>query len=193
ISEYCRSNNIKLHLDGARIYMAAAWSGTSIKEYASYFDTIYISLYKYLGASAGAVLSGEKKFMEKMPHLVKIHGGTMYGNWANAAMALSRLEGIEDRLKESIKRSEQVFDGLNKIPGVKISSLDNGTNIYSLQLPGTLDVKKLNEVLTKQYMIRIPRPNDKNLAFITVNETLLSRDAAYVIDAFTNAIKTAGG
>lgn len=42
ISEYCRSNNIPLHLDGARIYMAAAWSGVSVKEYASYFDTIYI-------------------------------------------------------------------------------------------------------------------------------------------------------
>ena len=33
----------------APIYMASAWSGTSIKEYASYFDTIYISLAKYLG------------------------------------------------------------------------------------------------------------------------------------------------
>lgn len=80
ISEYCRSNNIRLHLDGARIYMAAAWSGVSIKEYASYFDTIYISLYKYFGASGGAVLCGEKKIMEKMPHLIKIHGGNMYGN-----------------------------------------------------------------------------------------------------------------
>ena len=193
ISEYCRSNNIKLHLDGARIYMAAAWSGTSIKEYASYFDTIYISLYKYLGASAGAVLCGEKKIMDKMPHLVKVHGGTMYGNWHNAAMALSRLDGIEDRLSQSIKRSEEIFSGLNTIPGVKVSSLDNGTNIYSLQLPMNLDLKKLNETLTKQYMIRIPRPNDKNLVWITVNDTILSRDAAYVIDAFKNAVKAARG
>ncbi|HEX6847120.1 MAG TPA: aminotransferase class I/II-fold pyridoxal phosphate-dependent enzyme, partial [Chitinophagaceae bacterium] len=33
ISEYCRNKNIKLHLDGARIYMASAWSAVSIKEY----------------------------------------------------------------------------------------------------------------------------------------------------------------
>lgn len=54
ISAYCRSNNIKLHLDGARIYMASAWTGVPVKEYGSYFDTVYISLYKYLGASGGA-------------------------------------------------------------------------------------------------------------------------------------------
>ena len=48
ICAYCRSNNIKLHLDGARIYLAVAWSGVSVKEYASYFDTIYISLYSIL-------------------------------------------------------------------------------------------------------------------------------------------------
>src|SRR6185436_15686636 len=37
ISEYCRANNIKLHLDGARIYMSSAWSGISIKEYSAHF------------------------------------------------------------------------------------------------------------------------------------------------------------
>ncbi|RYD69143.1 MAG: threonine aldolase, partial [Sphingobacteriales bacterium] len=45
ISAYCRANNIKMHMDGARLLMASAWSGTSVKEYASYFDTVYISLY----------------------------------------------------------------------------------------------------------------------------------------------------
>jgi threonine aldolase len=98
ISAYCRANNIKLHLDGARIFLASGWSGISIKEYASYFDTVYISLYKYLGASAGAILCGEKSVIDKMPHLMKIHGGSMYGNWTNAAMALYRLDGFESRL-----------------------------------------------------------------------------------------------
>jgi threonine aldolase len=52
------ASNIKLH--GARIYLAAAWSGVTVKEYASYFDTIYISLYKTCG-NAGAILCGDKK------------------------------------------------------------------------------------------------------------------------------------
>jgi len=61
ISAYCRNSKIALHLDGARIYMASAWSGVPVKEYSNYFDTVYISLYKYFGASAGAILCGTKK------------------------------------------------------------------------------------------------------------------------------------
>ena len=129
ISEYCRSNNIKLHLDGARIYMASAWSGVSVKEYAGYFDTVYISLYKYLGASGGAILCGDKVVIDKMPHLVKIHGGNMFGNWLNAAMALHRLEGVEERLNDAIKRSKEIFSSLNQIPGFKISGI-RGRNEY---------------------------------------------------------------
>ncbi len=191
ISMYCRNKNIKLHLDGARIYMAAAWSGISIKEYASYFDTIYISLYKYLGASAGAVLCGDMKVMEKMPHLIKIHGGSMYGNWANAAMALHRMEGFEDRLKETVKKAEQVFAALNKISGLHISTLDGGTNIYMMQLPKETDGRKMQEKLRKDHQIWTGRLNEKNQILLTVNETLLQKENDYLINAFTDALVTA--
>ena len=73
ISNYCRKNGYKLHLDGARIHIASAYSGISVKEYASYFDTIYICLYKYLGATGGAVLCGEKSVIEKMHHQGKLN------------------------------------------------------------------------------------------------------------------------
>lgn len=189
ISEYCRSNNFKLHLDGARIYMASAWSGVSVKEYASYFDTIYISLYKYLGAAAGAVLCGDKKVMEKMPHLIKIHGGTMFGNWANAAMALHRLEGLETRMKDVVSRSAELFAVLNKIPGINISALNAGTNIYQFQLGKEVDAKKLQATLRNTYNIRIPIPPDSNSkTFITVNETLLYRDNNFIVEAFKKAM-----
>ncbi len=127
ISAYCRSNNIKLHLDGARIYMASSWTGVPVKEYASYFDTVYISLYKYLGASGGSILCGDKVVIDKMPRLIKVHGGNMYGNWANAAMALYRLQGMEARLQAAIKRANEVFEALNKLPGVKVTSTPGGT------------------------------------------------------------------
>ncbi|HMU10039.1 MAG TPA: aminotransferase class I/II-fold pyridoxal phosphate-dependent enzyme [Ferruginibacter sp.] len=190
ISEYCRSNNIRLHLDGARIYMAAAWSGVSIKEYASYFDTIYISLYKYLGASAGAVLCGEKKLIEKMPHLIKIHGGNMYGNWTNAAMALHRLEGFEDRMKETVKRSAVLFESLNQTEGIKVNILDNGTNICMMEIAKEADGKKFRDKLRDGYNIRIGI-NAKNQSYLMVNESLITRDIAAVIDAFKEALKAA--
>jgi len=190
ISEYCRSKNIKLHLDGARIYIASAWSGISIKEYSSYFDTVYISLYKYLGASGGAILCGEKSLIEKMPHMIKIHGGNMFGNWLNAAMASYKLDGIEERLQEAIKRSKEIFASLNQIPGVKISPLDGGTNIYSMTFPNGVQGQKFGESLNG-YFIRMPRPNENSEAKISVNETLLYREPKYIIDAIKDSINKA--
>ncbi|MFC0773206.1 threonine aldolase family protein [Terrimonas alba] len=184
ISSFCRSNNIGLHLDGARVYMASAWSGISVKEYCSYFDTVYISLYKYFGAAGGAILCGEKSVIDKMPHLIKIHGGNMYSNWTNAAMALYRLEGFEQRLQDSIKQANELFSALNKTKSFKISPLDGGTNIYKMELAKEIDGKKMQEKLRTAYDIRIGLPNDKNVGQLTVNETILYQPVDYIIKAF---------
>jgi threonine aldolase len=190
INAYCKTNNIKMHMDGARLFMASAWSGTSIKEYASYFDTVYISLYKYLGANAGAILCGDKAFIDKMPHLIKIHGGAMYQNWTNAAMASHRLDGFEERLKEAIKRAEIVFAGLNKIPGVSVKKLDNGSNLHQMKLPAGVNLQTSRDVLSKHY-IRTGRPNDKGELMISVNETWLYQEPGAIVNAFKLALENA--
>lgn len=189
ISAYCRANNIKMHMDGARIYMASAWTGIPVKEYASYFDTVYISLYKYLGASGGAVLCGNKEVIDKMPHLIKIHGGSMYGNWANAAMALNRLNGIEDRLQAAIKRASELFAELNKLPEIKITALEGGTNIYNFELQKGIDSTKMQATLNKVYGVRMPRPNEQGHSQVMVNETILYQSAEYIINAFRKSIE----
>jgi threonine aldolase len=188
ISAYCRANNIKLHLDGARIYMASAWTGISVKEYASLFDTIYISLYKYFGAAGGAILCGDKAVIDKMPHLIKVHGGSVYGSWANAAMALHRLEGFETRLKKAVQKAKELFDALNKISGITIKALPGGTNIYSIALSPQTNGTKLRDTLNTTYNIRIGRLDKKNEGFLTVNETLLYQDNNSIIDAFKKSM-----
>jgi len=188
ISTYCRSKSIKLHLDGARLYMASAWSGVSIKEYAAHFDTVYISLYKYLGASGGAILCGDRAVIDQMPHLVKVHGGTMYGNWPNAAMALHRLEGFETRLQQAIQRATTLFAALNKLPGVKVSAYPNGTNIYRLELNKGIDGKKLQDTLINQHSILMLPPNGDNHTQLYVNETLLYQPVDTMIQAFKSAL-----
>ena len=188
ISAYCRSRNLKLHLDGARIFMASAWTGISVKEYSSYFDTVYISLYKYLGASGGAVLCGPNEVIDKMPRLIKIHGGSMFGNWLNAAMALHRLNGFEARLQEAKKVSEVIFTALNKMPGIKVEAFSGGTNVYSLEMAKEINGTKLRERLDKEYNIRIASPDANNRVLIMVNETLLKQKPDYVINAFSKSI-----
>jgi len=150
---------------------------------------VYVSLYKYFGASAGAVLCGSKDVIGKMGHLVKVHGGSMYSNWANAAMALHRLDGFEERLQSAVRRSAEIFASLNKIPGIRVSALSGGTNIYTLELAKEIDGRKLQEKLNKEFNVRMPRPNDKGQGQLMVNETLLYQSADYVIDAFRKSIR----
>lgn len=188
ISDYCRNNKIGLHLDGARLYIAAEWTGVPIKTYASLFDTVYISLYKYLGATAGAILCGDKSVIDLMPHLIKVHGGSMYGNWINVAMVLQNLETFPTRLAEARKRSDEIFTRLNKIPGIKIQPLPGGTNIYNLTLDKKIESRKLQQNLNTVYNIRIPGANSQNVSQLTVNETLLYQSADYIVNAFSKSI-----
>lgn len=112
----------------------------------------------------------------------------MYGNWTNAAMALHRLEGLETRLQDAKKRGEEIFSSLNKIPGIKISQLPGGTNIYGIELDKSIDGKKLQQTLNSSYNIQMPRPNENNYSQLTVNETLLYQPAVYVTEAFRKSI-----
>ena len=60
IASLARREGIRLHLDGARIFLQSAYSGRSVAEYADPFDTVYVSLYKYFNAASGAILAGPR-------------------------------------------------------------------------------------------------------------------------------------
>jgi threonine aldolase len=143
-------------------------------------------LYKYLGSSGGAILCGERSLIEKMPHMIKIHGGNMFGNWLNAAMASYKLDTIEEKLQEAIKRSKEIFMAIGQL-GIKVSSLDGGTNIYSIKYPTGINIQKFGETLNNLF-VRIPRPNANGEGNVSVNETILYREPKYIIDAFKDAI-----
>ena len=55
-----RREGIRLHLDGARLFLQAAYTGENVADYAQPFDTVYVSLYKYFNAASGAILAGPK-------------------------------------------------------------------------------------------------------------------------------------
>lgn len=68
ISKFCKENDVKLHLDGARLWNASVATGISLKEYSQYFDSVSLCLSKTLGAPIGTVLVGDKKFILKANH-----------------------------------------------------------------------------------------------------------------------------
>jgi threonine aldolase len=180
VSDFCRENNIPVHMDGARLYMAAAWSGRSIKEYANLADTLYISLYKYLGASAGAILCGKAALIDQLPVLMKMHGGSMYHNWTNAAMVLNQLEGFEQRLAKAKPKGEALISQLNKLKGIRITPHKNGCSNYKMELSG---------VATDAFRQRLSDEGIRaGLTSFVINETILYRSNDDLFDSFKRAI-----
>ena len=79
IREYCTEQDIKFHLDGARIFEATSgYNDISLREIASAFDSVYISFYKGLGGLAGAMLLGDKDFIDQARIWLRRFGGNLY-------------------------------------------------------------------------------------------------------------------
>lgn len=190
ISSYCREHNIKLHLDGARLHLASAYTDIPIKEYASYFDTVYISLYKYLGSKGGAVLSGDAKVINQMPHLIKIFGGNMYQNWPYAAMALNKITHIEDTLRKAKAKGEQLISLINQSPNMKISWVPNGSNVFNLQVLAPVKYEKFVGYLNDKERIQIRMPDSQGIIKFFINETILKRSNDSIAAALIKAISS---
>lgn len=191
ISNYCKRNGYKMHLDGARIHLAAAYTNVELSEYASYFDTVYVSLYKYLNATGGAILCGDAKLIDQISHQIKILGGTIFQNWNNTSVALHYLNGIKERWQEVVQSATKLISELNKIDGINITTIKNGTNIYDLKLNTEISLKKLAVYLYEKHNIWLGRANEKEIVKFTVNESLLTRDIKKIVDAFQIGIKQA--
>lgn len=65
MANHCRENNIKLHLDGARLLEVLPYYEKSAEEVSALFDSVYLSFYKGVGGIAGAILAGDESFIEE--------------------------------------------------------------------------------------------------------------------------------
>jgi threonine aldolase len=191
ISSYAHKNGIKLHLDGARLYIASAYTGVSPLQYATHFDTVYISLYKYFNAPGGAVLAGPKEVIEKVAHGRKLFGSGVFQGWPQAAAALYYFDGFQERFKKATATAQEVFAELNKQAAIRVEPIPVGTNIVKLLLNG-IDVKEYQKQLA-QRGIQIHGPNpDFHGTILVINESLNSRPAADIAKAFVESLPNRG-
>ncbi len=191
VTDYCREKGYKTHLDGARLHLASAYTGVPIAKYASLFDTVYISLYKYLHASSGAILCGKAEVINQLTHQMKIYGGTTFQSWNATAMALHYLQDIEQRWQKVKTNAAQIITALDKMEGVQLNRLTNGTNIFHLKLDSTIDLKTLANALFKNYNIWLGRADKTGVIKFTINESLLRRKPQEVVDAWQKSMKQA--
>jgi threonine aldolase len=169
ISAYCKEQGYKMHLDGARLHMATAFTNATVKEYASYFDTVYMCMYKYLGAT----------------------GGGIFTIWPSAVIALHHLNTIDEVMAKIKTKSADLFNQFTKLKEIKVTPLLNGTNQFNVSLSKKIDPVKLNSRLRGQHNIVFGQPREDGFVKIKVNPTLLRRDNKLILESFQEAIEFA--
>ena len=108
------------HLDGARIWEAAAGTGRSPADLAAPFDTVYASFYKGIGALAGCVLAGEPDVVAEVREWRRRLGGTLYGLWPAAASALVLLRRRLPLMPRYLEHARAIAAALEPVPGVTL-------------------------------------------------------------------------
>lgn len=119
IKIFCEENNLKLHLDGARVFNALAVSGIDARVYGDPFDTISICLSKGLGAPVGSLLVGSNDFIKKARRVRKVFGGGMRQAGIIAAGGVYALNNNIDRLKEDHDNAKKIGSILEKKRWIK--------------------------------------------------------------------------
>jgi threonine aldolase len=134
VEALARTEGIRMHLDGARLWNACAETGISPKEYASHFDSVSVCLSKGLGAPVGSVLAGSAEFAADARKYRKIFGGGMRQAGVLAAAGMYALDHNRDRLREDHTNAKYLARELSKIRGFEIDMASVQTNIIIISL-----------------------------------------------------------
>ena len=134
IAAYARDRGIGMHLDGARLFIASAYTGLTPAQYAAEFDTVYVSLWKYFNSGVGAILAGPKRVLDNMFHVRRMFGGNLAVGWPAAVVARHYMDGFEDRLRSAVRVSEDFYAAIGAHPAFGVERIPNGTNLAHLSL-----------------------------------------------------------
>ena len=187
IAAYAKANDIKMHLDGARIFLATPYTGVTVTEYASLFDTVYVSLYKYFNAASGAILAGQKSIIAPMYQNRRMFGSGLNQAWPFTAVANYYLDGFAERFVKAVAVSEDLIKKLSSNSRFEIHRIASGTNIFRLTVKGMEAKTFVENLKSKNVIARAggPTPND---LILQVNESLLHSSAAELESIFVKSL-----
>ncbi|SEM35903.1 L-threonine aldolase [Luteibacter sp. UNCMF331Sha3.1] len=181
IAALARAKGARMHLDGARLLLMCGMPGFDVRDYCAPFDSVYVSLYKYLDAPFGAILAGDKAFVAKARQARHIFGGNLYHGWTAAIVASKTLTGFEQRFGRVRAAADDLLTRLAGKPGIEVQRVENGSNVAFLKLDERIATGLRERLLQSDIAIRTVREGRLRLAF---NETLLRKSPATIAGAF---------
>jgi threonine aldolase len=129
ICDHAHAMELKVHLDGARIFNAATALGENVAQLTRKVDSVMFCLSKGLGAPVGSMVVGSKAFIEKARIYRKMFGGGMRQAGVIAAAGLIALEKSPARLHIDHENAKRLAEGIAEIPGLTIDPKRVRSNI----------------------------------------------------------------
>jgi threonine aldolase len=186
VAALARERGIGLHLDGARLFIASAYTGRSPADYAAPFDTVYVSLWKYFNSGVGAILAGPRRVLDGMFHTRRMFGGNLAVGWPAALVARHYMDGFVERLRRAVDVSETFYRAMAAHPRVAMERIPNGTNLTRVTLKG-VDPARMAARLADRG-VRMPTPSAAGVVTLGVNETWTRTTAPELVTAFEQAL-----
>lgn len=157
VGEIARAHHLKLHIDGARIFNAAAALQTPVHELAAAADSVSFCLSKGLCAPVGSVLVGSKEFIREAHRTRKVLGGGMRQAGILAAAGLIALHKMSQRLHEDHANACRLAEGIATIPYLQVDLNRVQTNMFYFDVAddAPLSADTLRARLKDEYRVLI--------------------------------------
>ena len=186
ISAFARDRRIGMHLDGARLFIASAYTGIAPAEYAAAFDTVYVSLWKYFNCGVGAILAGPRELLDGMFHVRRMFGGNLAVGWPAALVARHYMDGFLERLQSAVQVSEAFYAAIARHPKVRVERIPNGTNLARISFAGADPAVVAKRLAARG--VRLPGASAGGTITLGVNETWNRTTGADLAGEFAEAL-----
>ncbi|MEW6568440.1 MAG: low-specificity L-threonine aldolase [Chloroflexota bacterium] len=188
VGDLARRHGLRLHLDGARIFNAAAALGVEAKALAEPADSVTFCLSKALCAPVGSVLCGRREFIGRARRVRKQLGGGMRQAGVLAAAGIVALETMVQRLAEDHARARTLAEGLAAIPGVQLDPGTPHTNMvfFNLAEEVPLDAEQVAQRL-RPLGIRVHPPGRRRFRLV-VHYWVNDEGIARALDGFRSVL-----
>jgi threonine aldolase len=186
ISALAREKGIGLHLDGARLFVASAYTGVAPSDFAALFDTVYVSLWKSFSSGSGAILAGRSALLDDLYEERRMFGGALHAAWPFAAVALHHAPGVVERLRAGIAVSDGFVAALAASEAFTVTRVPNGTSRLKLTVRGVTAADYRARMASRGVVL--PEPEPDGAFWLTVNETWARMAAPELAGAFRSAL-----
>jgi threonine aldolase len=155
ISNWAKSQELQMHLDGARLWNAIVATGVAGPRWAACFDSLSVCFSKGLGAPVGSALVGNRDFIARARRVRKLFGGGMRQAGILAAAALHAMDQHMDRLAEDHANAQILAQAIAATPGLRLVPAEVETNLVWFEVDPTLGTARDVEAKLASHGVRV--------------------------------------